>query len=79
MITPQLRKLIDDINEKDRKRVVFRYKDGYIVGLNVNEKQIVLDSDNTKLLQTLGNLLEKVLSGEAKIIVKKKGIDKKKK
>ena len=70
MITPQLRKLIDDINKRSRKQVSYVYKDGHKSTLTVTESGISITTDNPDLLRVLGLMMEKILSGQFKPIDK---------
>jgi FKBP-type peptidyl-prolyl cis-trans isomerase 2 len=66
VMTPQLRKLIDDINNKDIVEINYTYKDGGQVILKTDEKKIIIVTNNINLKRTLSKLLQKVLQGDVK-------------
>jgi hypothetical protein len=73
---PQLKALIEEIN--NRKKIQnFNYGDGHKATLSVSNEVISVTTDSPKLAKALGLMIEQVLGGNARVVVKNKGIDKK--
>lgn len=72
MMTPQLKKLIDDINNRHRVNISYNYGDGKSAHLSANKETITITTDNPELAVVLRKILEKILSGDVKGIIDKK-------
>lgn len=71
MITPQLRKLIDDINNRNVNDLTIKYSDGHSSRLKSDMTGVVVTTTNPQLLITITKILEKILKGEVKRVIDK--------
>jgi hypothetical protein len=72
MITPQLRKLMDDINSRYSREIAFQYADKTTALLTVTGDTLTITSDCPQLIPTLGKLMERILSGDVKGVIDKR-------
>jgi len=72
MITPQLQKLIDECNNRNKNDMTVKYKDGHTARLKSDMTGVVVTSTNPKLLITVTKILTKILKGEVKRVIDKK-------
>ena len=61
---PQLKELIDSINNRSKQTLTFTYGDGHSATLSVNATTITVSTDNPELNSVLAKLIEKILRGD---------------
>ena len=71
MMTPQLQKLINDCNNRNRKDINLQYKDGHTARLKSDMTGVVVTTTNPQLLITVTKILEKILRGDVKRVIDK--------
>lgn len=63
VMTPQLRKLIDDVNSRDRI-ITYKTTDGYTIKLTHSQGMLAVQCENPILLKSLMGVIGLALKGQ---------------